>query len=239
MNQNESSELYHYGVKGMRWGVRNEPDKGASKTMKKMSDKYKGKIAKKQDGNPYTMTLFGTADHSKRERTGKSSYTVRQVQRQYNSSTGKMDEKFIDKHYESTSDDQLNFLMEQAYTDYDKMISGEKPRTYIDADGNIWQWDGKAGDYVRVGGTKGKAKETMKYKISKLTKKANDSISKVVDSGKKFLTKLFNVKKTPTTIYSYGTKTAYSSGNSSLSKTEKKIKKRVGSSKGWNYVTIN
>lgn len=68
-----------------------------------------------------------------------------------------------------------------------------------------------------------KVAETMK----KIGKQIVSTAKNIADSGKKFLTKLFNVKKTPTTIYSYGTKTVYAPGDRSLSKAKKKLKKQT------------
>lgn len=193
-NQNGGS-LTHYGVKGMRWGVRKEPDKGSSKVMKKMAEKYKGKITRQSTPNKtYRREVVNVNDVG--------GVQLRTFDTYYNKNTGKYERTDLPpsvfvSHLTPDSPAAIAWeedMRNELESDYDQVKRGSKPRTYVDADGNIWQWNDKANDYVKLGGTKGKMKETMSYKVSQIGKKIGGAVNKVVEAGKNFLTKLFNVK---------------------------------------------
>lgn len=249
MNQNRinpayeiSDALTHYGVRGMRWGVRKKEDtgSGAIKVMNETAKKYKGKIKPKQEGKEYTKTLYETADHSNRQKTGKSKYTLAQVKYKYNTSTGKVDKTFNTISRETSSDTDLGKLMEENWSEYDKIESGEKKRTYVDKDGNIWQWDGRKGDYVKMGNTKKQANKSSKKDgsgsvqsmLKKFGSQAVSKLSSAIDSGKKALSKLFSVQDIR---YDYTNKVVTAPSNASMKKIQKHIKKKTGNTAGWLY----
>lgn len=189
------SELYHYGVKGMRWGIRKEKETVADR-QKKLSQTLLDRKAtgdrNRRQGNMVGRPV-STVTGVTRDKNGKF-IGVNKTTSIYNYSTGKtetktqLDTTSISGDLRGFTDEQIMYMVR---TEFDKIQSGEKPKTYVDKDGNIWQWDTRKGDYVKLGGIKGTMKETFGYKVSKLTKNVGQAVSNAIEVGKNFLTKLF------------------------------------------------
>lgn len=147
-NQNGSNELYHYGVKGMRWGVRKNPDKAYSKAsnkLRKLDAKLNKLTNKSVDISPKTakyeakkgktdrkLTKLRSNASTKRYKADtailfqntkeKSARKAERKLARYEHKAAKMDAKFARQNYKSLKNDaQIKKAQKKAMNWYNSM----------------------------------------------------------------------------------------------------------------------
>lgn len=137
-NYDNTHELYHYGVKGMKWGVRRVRNReGISTTSgKRLTDKERARMdAKDLDYYRKNVVGFDLASARSKKKAGRQIDAMYKAWREYHtvSNGGKIDNektRALKKKYEHANIDMLNALISDV-----QLPSGRKPKWTIDANG--------------------------------------------------------------------------------------------------------
>lgn len=214
------NELLHYGVKGMKWGVRNEPIKTTSAKTSRNKSVSTTRINKVSRTKPIRSNVY---NRSKTTPKVSKEYTEEVAYNTTGRSSGGSGGGQSANPYENMSEEELMELVKegkisQEYAEalLDKRLSDSKEYDDVEPKGSKeyneeLASNSKKNNFPNTTTKDLKTNKTWKEKVADGANKVKETIKKIgktavstakkaVDAGKNALSKLFNVKKKESTV---------------------------------------